>query len=376
MRWRTTIALGMLGAAVATPDLAQAQFSPQGVLGGITRPFRQMLGHLGHYPRGHRHRTAAANSQATAGAPSNEMPSSEGARLGWAGPPAWANAYEDILGFTFWPDDYAPRLRGRGFDVIADTITGRFDAPRRADRVATTGTATGNDANNDSSKSRCDDAAAQPAWPATRVQQILQLTDSEHEALEKFQSAVVQSMKPVRSDCGASADLSPPDRLGALVQTVWTVRDAGISVRGPLKNFYDSLTVTQKNSFASRRPQTEPRAEAKDASPGMNKQYQACASQNAEKAERMVKEIEMRVRPTKDQAASFENFHKVSADMAKLLIASCVQPIPADPMARLDDANDQLTAINYAATTVQIAFDDFYAKLDGAQKSRFESLSR
>jgi hypothetical protein len=45
-------------------------------------------------------------------------------------------------------------------------------------------------------------------------------------------------------------------------------------------------------------------------------------------------------------------------------------------MARLDDANDQLTAINYAATTVQIAFDDFYAKLDGAQKSRFESLSR
>ena len=76
--------------------------------------------------------------------------------------------------------------------------------------------------------------------------------------------------------------------------------------------------------------------------------------------------------PTKDQAASFENFHKVSADMAKLLIASCVQPIPADPMARLDDANDQLTAINYAATTVQIAFDDFYAKLDGAQKSRFE----
>ena len=109
------------------------------------------------------------------------------------------------------------------------------------DRVATTGTATGNDANNDSSKSRCDDDAAQPAWPATRVQQILQLTDSEHEALEKFQSAVVQSMKPVKSDCGASVDLPPPDRLGALVQTVWTVRDAGISVRGPLKNFYEFL---------------------------------------------------------------------------------------------------------------------------------------
>jgi len=111
-------------------------------------------------------------------------------------------------------------------------------------------------------------------------------------------------------------------------------------------------------------------------SPAMNKQYQACATQNAEKAERLVKEIEMRVRPNKEQAASFENFHKVSSEMAKLLIASCAQPIPADPMARLDNANDQLTAINYAATTVQIAFNDFYARLDSAQKARFDALGR
>jgi hypothetical protein len=45
-------------------------------------------------------------------------------------------------------------------------------------------------------------------------------------------------------------------------------------------------------------------------------------------------------------------------------------------MARLDNANDQLTAMNYAATTVQIAFDDFYLKLSNDQKSRFYSLGR
>jgi LTXXQ motif family protein len=377
MRWRTTIALGMLGAAVATPDLARAQFSPQGLIGGVTRPFRQMLGHLGHYPR-HRHRTAATESQASAAAPAKEAPSSSSSpgRLGSAGPPAWPTAYEDILGFAFWPDDYAPRLRSRGFDVIADTISGHFDMPRRAGRVATTGVATGNDANDDNSKTHCEDAGTRAAWPAARVEQILQLTNNEHDAVDNLQSAVLQSMKPVKSDCGASADLSPPARLGALVQTIWAVRDAGISVRGPVKTFYDTLTTTQKSSFASRRPQSEPAAEAKDANPAMNKQYQVCAAQNAERAERLVKEIEMRVRPTKDQAASFENFHKVSSDMAKLLIASCVQPVPADPMTRLDDANDQLTTINYAATTVQIAFNEFYAKLDGAQKTRFDALSR
>jgi hypothetical protein len=45
-------------------------------------------------------------------------------------------------------------------------------------------------------------------------------------------------------------------------------------------------------------------------------------------------------------------------------------------MARLDAANDQLTAINYAATTVQIAFDGFYLKLSNDQKARFYSLGR
>jgi hypothetical protein len=160
------------------------------------------------------------------------------------------------------------------------------------------------------------------------------------------------------------------------VQTLWTVRDAGMLMREPLKAFYDTLTVTQKNSFASQQPQDSPPSDPKYANPGMNKQYEACASQNVEKAERMIKEIEMRVRPGKDQAASFEGFHKASADMAKLLIASCAQPIPADPMARLDTANDLLTAMNYAATTVQIAFDDFYLKLSNDQKSRFYSLGR
>src|SRR5262249_25624623 len=158
-------------------------------------------------------------------------------------------------------------------------------------------------ASDDSSRTRCDDAAAQSVWPAARVEQILQLTDTEHDAVDKLQSAVVQSMKTIKSDCGASADLSPPERLGALVQTIWTVRDAGISVRGPIKTFYDSLTVNQQNSFASRRAQATPPPEPKDANPAMNKQYQACASQNVERAERLAKEIEMRVRPNKDQAA-------------------------------------------------------------------------
>jgi hypothetical protein len=62
--------------------------------------------------------------------------------------------------------------------------------------------------------------------------------------------------------------------------------------------------------------------------------------------------------------------------MAKLLTASCAQSIPVDPIARLDSANDQLTAISYAATSVEIALDGFYAQLDEAQKDKFDSIGR
>jgi hypothetical protein len=374
MRRRTIILVAMLSAAISPFDVAQAQLSPQGILGGITRPFRQALGHFGHYPRVQRHRRASAEPRAaTAGSP-NEPSTATVSRLGLAGVPAWPTAYEDVLGFALWPDDYAQRLRGRGFDVIADTITGRFDQPRTSARTATTGTAVTDAVN---STSRCSEAASttQENWPTTRVQQILQVSDTQNEALDKLQAAVTQSLNSIRADCPSNA-LTPPDRMRALVKTLWTVRDAAISTGGPVRSFYDILTSTQKSSFISQQPANNPSPDPKTADNGMNRQYQACAAQNAERAERLIKEIEMRIRPKRDQAASLENLHKVSADMAKLMIASCAQPIPADPMARLDAASDQLTALNYAATTVQIAFDDFYSKLNNDQKARFESSAR
>jgi hypothetical protein len=377
MHGRNILLITTLSAAILLPDAGHAQLSPQGVIGGIARPFRQMLGHFGHFPRARHRRAVAAESRTAAPIPSNETSASAGSRLGWVGPPAWPSAYEDMLGFTLWPDDYASRLRGRGFDVIADTITGRFNLPRSSARTATTGAAVKSDADNETSAERCGDTSSTESnWPTARVEQMLPLSDAQHAALEKLQLAATQSVKKIREDCDGPDPLAPPDRLRALVQTLWTLRDAGISVREPVKSFYDALINTQKNAFTSHQPQSNSPPDPKAADNGMNKQYQACTSQNAEKAERLIQDIEMRVRPNKDQAASLENFHKVSADMAKLLIASCAQPISADPMARLDAADDQLTAMNYAATTVQIAFDDFYLKLNNDQRTRFESPSR
>jgi hypothetical protein len=260
-------------------------------------------------------------------------------------------------------------LRGHGFGVIADTITGHFVLRKSVPTAATTGSAVKNDAGDAGS---CHSTSTQNNWPAARVEQLMQLKNAQHDALDKLQAAVNHSTRTV--DC-LDAATAPPDRLRTLVQALWTVRDAGISIRTPLMTFLDTLDSAQKAQFVSQQPQSNSR-DAKNAKSGMNKQYQACAGPNVEAAERMIKEIEQRVRPDKQQATRLENLHKVSSDMAKMLMASCAQAVPADPLARLDSAGDQLTAMNYAATSVQIAFDDFYGKLDNGQKARLDANGR
>jgi hypothetical protein len=377
---RTAVVAGLLIAAVPLDSPAQAQLSPQGIIGGVTRPLRQMLGHFGHFPRSYRHRSSGgARAAAPAAAPAAALagraaPGSVKSRLGRTGPAAWVTAYEEVLGFAFWPDDYGAQFRSRGFDVIADTITGRSDRVGTPTRVATTGTAR-NDGN-DVSADQCNDASsADDKWPASRIEQLLQLSDGQRATLDKVQLAANDAVNTIKSNCRQTGELSPPDRLRALVQALWVVRDGDIAMRAPLKNFYESLTSAQKSSFAVQKSQNVPAPDDKTQG-GENKQYQACAAQNVGSAERLVKEIEMKIRPDKTQAASLENLHKISSDMAKLLIASCAQPIPADPLLRLDSASDQITAMNYAASNVQIALDDFYGRLSQTQKARFEATGR
>jgi hypothetical protein len=353
MRGRAFLLLALL-TATALPNAAEAQL--RGIIGGITSPFRAMLGRFGHFPhRGH----ASNGGQPT----SNQGAASPSAQFALNCLPAWPDAYNQVLGITFWPDDYAAQFHGRGFDVITDSISGRFAPVRREVRASTTGTAVRDDATPLSD----DLTDTQSRWPSDRIRTVVQLTDAQHDALKKLQAAINRSNESIKASCANSRGTAP-ERLNALVSTLWAVRDAGNAIRGPLQEFYDTLTLVQKQSFATR----QPRVSASVANP----QMQACATENTAKAERWIKEIEMRVRPIKDQAVSFVNLHKASDDMAKLMIASCAQPVPGGPVARLDAADDQLTTMNYAATTVQIALNDFYAKLDNAQRARFDTLSR
>ena len=364
MRGRILVTVALLSAAVALPPAAEAQFSPQGILGAVTSPLRHLFGRFGHFPRSHRDQ-AAQESRPPANAPAPASPSATAqgeARLATLGPAAWPTAYEDLVGYAFWPDSYAASIKSRGFAVIADTINGPAGpAVASAQRVSTTGSVPSDGCT----------GATSDTWPQARIEQATQLSAAQEQSLQQFQAALEQSTKSKCSMANAGGAL-PSDRLGALVQALWAMRDTGQFVRDPLRAFAASLSEAQRNAIAgaphdnTNKPAAEP----------SNQDIQACAAQNVGDVDRMMKQLEQRVRPTNDQAAGLERLRKTAIDMAKLLAASCARPTPADAVARLDAVDDQLTTLNYAATTLQIAFDDFYGKLDEHQKTRLEPAVR
>jgi hypothetical protein len=385
MRTRPLIVLAVLGATVAMPSMAEAQLSPGRLFGGVVGQFRHLLGRFGHYRHIHRSRPrvtarpSASPKTAKSAVEPNTNPTPNDYKTGPAptdtafgpvGPAAWPNAYTDIVGFTFMPDDYASQVHGHGFDVIADAIMGRSGVPRPA--PTTTGTAV-----RDRTGNPCQNVAASPDdWPTARIEAITQLSDQQRQSLGKLQTAVLSSVTAIRSACPERSAATAPQRLHALVSTLWAVRDGGIQVRAPVHDFYGALSQEQQSRFAGPKPPAAAAPSPGSQNPAASKAFQDCAAQNIEPAERMVKELEATVRPNQHQRARIEKLHKISSNMAKLLTATCAQPVAADPPARLDAADAKLAAMNYAALTVQIAFNDFYAGLDDAQKARLDGARR
>ena len=108
----------------------------------------------------------------------------------------------------------------------------------------------------------------------------------------------------------------------------------------------------------------------------MGRQYQACAGPSLQGAEALMRQFEEKLRTSRIDNVNLDALRKTSSDMAKMLTAACARPIPADPVARLDAENDQLTAINYAAMAMADAINGVYAQLDETQRAKLDSSGR
>ena len=188
-------------------------------------------------------------------------------QLGLTGPLSWPNAFEDVLGYTLWPQDYEQRLRAHGFGDLVAVIFRPAVAPAQVTR-ADTPRGRGSDTAGRPAAGLCGDAPEPVDWPGRRLEQAGSLNDKQRAALGALRTAVTEAVKSIRTACREEVGLASPDRLISMQATLWAVRDASLLVRAPLQAFYNSLSDEQKAAFVVKQqpvPQqpaaADPRAE-------------------------------------------------------------------------------------------------------------------
>ncbi|MBM3530028.1 MAG: hypothetical protein FJX62_18255, partial [Alphaproteobacteria bacterium] len=336
--------------------------------------------------------------------PEPYRPSREPSQLGLAVPLTWPSAYEDVVGFTLWPNSYDRRLRSHGIGNVLAAIFAPSELARsRQASAAQPGAMAALDPCTNASQTVAD-------WPGRQIELAIKTSRTQRAAIDKLRAAVSAATASIRTACRNDTLLTPVARLRSLQNHLWAVQEAAIQLRAPLAEFYDSLSDEQKQQFmvaaqqaasgaaaqmAAANPEqtasTQASAQAKTganqaaASADPRAAIQAGAGAISPELARMcgmplsrewpVGQIAQAVRPNAAQQASLEALQKTAFEMGQLLMASCMTPPLPTPIERLDAATDRLTAVIFAASNVALALNDLYGQLSDEQKARFDTLS-
>src|SRR5262249_31214100 len=155
------------------------------------------------------------------------------------------------------------------------------------------------------------------------------------------------------------------ERLDAMTDRLWALRQAAIQVRTALETFFDGLADDQKARWSGKASGSSGAAAQSAA--------RACADPSAA-ASWPRDQIEARVHPASEQRTPLQTLQMTTQGMAQQLAASCPTDAAATPLARLDAAEKRLNAMLYAARVVAPALSGFYASLSDEQKSAFDAL--
>ena len=383
MRHATLLVVAILTALIAAPSAADARkrFGPPSIFGILTAPMRMMLPRSAHRHRGARRsyartrhqqaprahpeeqvRTGAvAAAPAVTAAPVAAPALTAAPAAATAAPartaPAPFNPYEDMLGYALWPNDYAGRFWARSYADVMRSVVSPAASPRRP------GPAKG-----EAIAGMCAPQATKRAdGPLDRLEQTIALTDEQRAKLQDLRTAVSAAVERGQAACRDAPPATPTDRLKAMMDGLWAMRDADILFRTPLDSFYRSLTDEQTGKLGGGVQ------DGTTGGPPGAAANQACGQAANDMP---IDEITRSVQPTEEQRGSLEMLRGMSADLSKYLAAACPQEAPPTPVARLDAAGNRVNAMLYAAMNLDPVLNGFYFQLNDEQKKKFDSMGR
>ena len=216
----------------------------------------------------------------------------------------------------------------------------------------------------------CNMEPAADDWPVTAIERSIEPNAEQRAALTQLKNAFGEAAV---ADQGrpAATTAHRPRRSGSARCRACSGRctTPAIQLRAPIAKFYGTLTDEQRQKFAAAASaQVDPRSMAPQAIARL------CGAPQSGDA--MLRQAEQSLNLNRAQRSSLDTFQKKSAEMGQFLMASCLKPVASTPVERIDAAADRLTALIFAASTVNLALNDFYNQLSDEQRTKFNAPVR
>ena len=393
-RWTLPV-VSAVALSLAVPSTADARlrFGPGAVLGAVAGV---MFGGFRHSARHHRHKAVHASPSHRSVARGERRQAAGVARAAAGAPLAAANAPQSPPEVSrergaaiFWPDaaadlaDYVLFANGNdrfwsyGYDTI---VAAAFAAPAGGDQRAPRGRPAASQLSDAASQAKtplastdlCGATTANADALMERIERAVSPNASQRDALEQLRRALAQAIERIAATCPAAVPASLAERLNAIQNRIWAMRDALLTIRLPFEAFYASLNDEQRQQLRQDDPQ--PAQMTADATEGRgqaaaDRSAPTCAEPAAGTADWIMRTIERAAPPGGEQRAGLEAMRLRSAAMAQLIAASCPGDAQLDPMRRFAAATDRLDLLLFAAMSMSPMLQQLYDSLDDKQKA-------
>ena len=374
---------------------ARPRFGPAAVLGAVTAPLGAVLGGIRHgFGRHHRHSEPAAEPRGEPGAEphdnnaaSGESQSPATAQLVASSQPArtkavfWPSAADDLVEYAFFPRGANDRFWAFGYGAI---LSNAFAASNTDDlRRSRPTVAKGGDIRLDGKAADVADdlcgsgSVSGNADPLAdrlieRIERAIQPNASQRDVLVELRAALAHAIDRIKTACPAAAPATPTERLKAIQDRIWAMRDALLTLRLPFEKFYGSLSDEQR----WRLQRADPDAETAATTGSAGARADSCGERAASIADWPMRAIERAVRPTEQQRATLEALRMRLAAMAQLIASSCPTYPLLGPTGRIAAAADRLDVMLFTVMTLSPALPDFHDSLSDKQKAALDRAIR
>ena len=209
-----------------------------------------------------------------------------------------------------------------------------------------------------------------------RLEQALQPTAEQRPALDELRAALATASERIATACRDTLPATPPQRLEAMQDRLWAMRDGALTLRVPLEKLTAQLTDEQRARLAGGDVARRGTAEAGATEGRGGGSARICGEQAAAIADWPAQAIERTVRPVDQQRGGLEALRMLSMGMGQLLMTSCPSEPPADPLGRLAAATERITVMLFAVKTTSSALQGVYDSLTDDQKTAFNKVAR